>query len=67
MPASALLAGVPAVDVRREESGRVLLSVREVGDRLGTPLATAANRIRREKARLRTLATLADFPMSRPA
>jgi hypothetical protein len=67
MPVSALLAGVPAVDVRRGERGRILLSVREVGDRLGTPLATAANRIRRGKARLRTLATLTGFPMSRPA
>jgi RNA polymerase sigma-70 factor (ECF subfamily) len=42
---------------------------REVGDRLGTPPATAATRIRRGKHRLRARlqATLRAFPESRPA
>jgi RNA polymerase sigma-70 factor (ECF subfamily) len=42
---------------------------REVGERLGTPLATAATRIRRGKARVRAhlRATITDFPRSRPA
>ncbi|HEY5339485.1 MAG TPA: RNA polymerase sigma factor [Candidatus Aquilonibacter sp.] len=42
---------------------------REVGERLDTPLATAATRIRRGKRRLRDhlKATLSAFPESRPA
>jgi RNA polymerase sigma-70 factor (ECF subfamily) len=45
------------------------LRFREVGERLGTPVATAATRIRRGKARLRSYlkATLADLPESKPA
>jgi RNA polymerase sigma-70 factor (ECF subfamily) len=45
------------------------LRFHEVGARLGTPLATAATRIRRGKRRLRTRleATLSVFPESRPA
>jgi RNA polymerase sigma factor (sigma-70 family) len=45
------------------------LRFREVGERLGTPPATAATRIRRGKHRLRARlqATLSDFPRSRPA
>jgi RNA polymerase sigma-70 factor (ECF subfamily) len=45
------------------------LRFREVAERQGTPLATAATRIRRGKRRLRSYleATLADLPVSRPA
>jgi RNA polymerase sigma factor (sigma-70 family) len=45
------------------------LRFREVGERLGTPQATAATRIRRGKHRLRSRlqATFNDFPRSRPA
>jgi RNA polymerase sigma-70 factor (ECF subfamily) len=62
---TALLRAEPAVALHLLGGFRF----REVGDRLGTPLATAATRIRRGKARLRThlQATLSEFPMSRPA
>jgi RNA polymerase sigma-70 factor, ECF subfamily len=62
---TALLRGEPAVALHLLGGFRF----REVGDRLGTPLATAATRIRRGKARLRDhlKATLSDFPESRPA
>ena len=45
------------------------LRFREVGERLGTPIATAATRIRRGKHRLRTRlqATLLALPESKPA
>jgi RNA polymerase sigma-70 factor (ECF subfamily) len=62
---TALLRGEPAVALHVLGGFRF----REVGERLGTPLATAATRIRRGKHRLRMQlqATLTDFPRSRPA
>ena len=62
---AALLHGEPALELHLLGGFRF----REVGDRLGTPVATAATRIRRGKHRLRAhlKATLTDFPMSRPA
>lgn len=45
------------------------LPFREIGVRLGTPLATAATRVRRGKRRLRSVleATLTELPRSKPA
>lgn len=61
----ALLRAEPALALHLVDGFRF----REVGARLGTPLATAATRIRRGKHRLRAhlQATLSEFPMSRPA
>jgi RNA polymerase sigma-70 factor (ECF subfamily) len=60
-----LLRGEPALALHLVGGFRF----REVGDRLGTPLATAATRIRRGKHRLRVRlhATHRPFPESRPA
>jgi RNA polymerase sigma-70 factor (ECF subfamily) len=60
-----LLRGEPAVALHLLGG----LRFHEVADRMGTPAATAATRIRRGKQRLRAQleATFADLPVSRPA
>jgi RNA polymerase sigma-70 factor (ECF subfamily) len=72
--ALAELAGAELIALVRSEPAFALhalggLRFREVGARLGTPVATAATRIRRGKFRLRDRlkATLSGFPESRPA